>query len=215
MNRSGLRVHGTRLIELRKQAGLTQLDLAVRSGYSERVIRKAEAGGPLRFETVQDIAQCLSTPQHQVTATNLLRTHLDLASQFVHAYDHYGGSALEHCDGLFAEDFEFYCPGDPEQVAFAGTWPGTEGMQTFFDRFFGVFSRDPGSLQPVYLESKERIVARYEDRVYFEGHSMPPFWVNLHFQFRDGCIARIDDEYDTRLASVAFAKLLARLGRLG
>ncbi|MFN7730945.1 MAG: helix-turn-helix domain-containing protein [Pirellula sp.] len=215
MNRSGLRVHGNRLIELRKQAGLTQLDLAVRSGYSERVIRKAESGGLLRFETVQDIAQCLSSPQRIVTTADLLRTHLDLAMQFVHAYDHHGRGALEHCDGLFADDFEFYCPGDSEQVAFVGLWSGTEGMQSFFDRFYGIFTRDPGSLKPVYLESKERIVARYEDRVYFDGHSMPPFWVNLHFQFRDGCIARIDDEYDTRLASEAFGELLARLGRLG
>ena len=82
----------------------------------------------------------MSSPKRIVTTADLLRTHLDLAMQFVHAYDHYGRGALEHCEWLFANDFEFYCPGDTQQVAFADLWPGTDGMQAFFDRFFGLFN---------------------------------------------------------------------------
>jgi len=39
---------------------LSQVELARRSGYSERVIRKAEAGGKLRAETILDLADTMS-----------------------------------------------------------------------------------------------------------------------------------------------------------
>ena len=213
MSKDGLRVNGKRFAELRKRIGFTQLDLANRAGYSERVIRKAESGGPLRFDTIRDLSECLSTPDRIVSPHHLLHSNLELAIQFVHAYDHYGRDALQHCQGFFADEFEFFCPGDPEQVAFAGVWKGVNGMQEFFNRFHSLFSRNAGSLKPTYLEADDRVVARYEDQVFFESHPMPSFWVNLHFQFKNGLIARIDDEYDTRAAAESFHQLLRRLGR--
>lgn len=213
MGRESYRVNGKRFAELRKQIGLTQMDLANRAGYSERVIRKAESGGALRLETIRDLSQSLSTPNQIVEPSHLYHSQLDLAKQFVQAYDQFGRDALLHCDGLFHEDFQFCCPGDPIQVSFAGLWNGLEGMQEFFDRFFSLFSRKAGSLLPTYLEADCRVVARYEDQVFFETHPMPPFWVNLHFHFRDGLISRIDDEYDTRLAAESFLELLKRLGK--
>ena len=214
MGKNGLRVNGKRIAELRNQLGYTQLYLATLAGYSERVIRKAESGGPLRFDTIRDLSECLSTPRRTVEPRHLLHSNLELAIQFVHAYDHYGRDALHHCQGLFADDFEFYCPGDSAHVAFAGLWKGIAGMQEFFNRFFALFSRQTGTLCPTYLEAEDRIVARYEDQVFFESHPMPTFWVNLHFQFKDGLIKRIDDEYDTRAAAESFSELLSRLGRV-
>jgi transcriptional regulator with XRE-family HTH domain len=213
MGKDGIRINGRLFADLRKQLGLTQIDLANRAGYSERVIRKAESGGPLRFDTIRDLSQCLSSPSGVVEPKHLFQSNRELAVQFVHAYDHYGRQALAHCKGLFTEDFEFFCPGDTEQVAFAGLWKGVEGMQQFFDRFFSIFARKKGSLNPTYFEAEDRVVARYEDQVFFESHPMPPFWVNLHFQFREGLIVRIDDEYDTRSAAESFSDLLKRLGR--
>lgn len=60
---------------------------------------------------------------------------------------------MQFCDGLLSDEVEFYCPGDTEQVAFAGLWIGTSGMQDFFDRFFSLFSCTAGTLQPTYLEA--------------------------------------------------------------
>lgn len=214
MGKDGLRVNGKRFADLRKQIGLTQIDLANRAGYSERVIRKAESGGPLRFDTIRDLSECLSTSRRIVEPGHLLQSNRELAVQFVHAYDHFGRDALLHCEGLFTDDFEFFCPGDTEQVAFAGLWRGTAGAQEFLNIFFSLFTRSVGSLQTTYLEADNRVVARYEDQVFFESHPMPSFWVNLHFQFRDGLISRIDDEYDTRAASESFFDLLKRLGRI-
>ncbi|AMV34200.1 helix-turn-helix protein [Pirellula sp. SH-Sr6A] len=214
MNNSGWVVNGRRLAEFRKLAGMTQLDLAARSGYSERAIRKAEAGGFLRISTLHDLAEALSTAERRVAVQELVLNQLTMAMQFVDAYDRHGVAMMQHCGEIFSEDVELHCPGDNAQVPFAGVWRGRDGLQLFFDLFFSVFSRTRGSLKPVYLESDHRIVARYEDQVFFESHPMPPFWVNLHFQFQDGRIVRVDDEYDTRYASQCFMELLQRLGRL-
>jgi transcriptional regulator with XRE-family HTH domain len=214
MNSSGWVVNGRKLAEFRKLAGMTQLELATRSGYSERAIRKAEAGGFLRISTLHDLAEALSTAERRVHVHEFVQNQLTMAMEFVEAYDRYGVAMMQHCGEIFSEAVELHCPGDSEQVPFAGVWRGRAGLQLFFDRFFGIFSRTPCSLKPIYLESDDRIVARYEDQVFFESHPMPAFWVNLHFQFQDGRVVRVDDEYDTRYASQCFTELLQRLGRI-
>jgi transcriptional regulator with XRE-family HTH domain len=50
---------GARLRELRKRRGLTQEELAEQAGLSVRVIKKVEAGGTARLETLHQIARVL------------------------------------------------------------------------------------------------------------------------------------------------------------
>ena len=50
---------------------MSQVELSRRSGYSERVIRKAEAGGTLRFETIQDLATAMSVEGHSISLQDL------------------------------------------------------------------------------------------------------------------------------------------------
>ncbi len=64
-------VNGPRLQAWRQQAGLTQEQLALKSGYSDRLIRKAEASGPLRKSTIAGLAAALCTDQQTVTAADL------------------------------------------------------------------------------------------------------------------------------------------------
>lgn len=58
--RRGMQADGEQLLELRKQAGLTQEKLAIDADVSERVIRKAENGGIVDASTLRSIAQALS-----------------------------------------------------------------------------------------------------------------------------------------------------------
>lgn len=55
-----LAVNGIAVRSRRKELGWSQVELGHRSGYSERVIRKAEAGGTLRLQTIKDLAMTLS-----------------------------------------------------------------------------------------------------------------------------------------------------------
>ena len=50
---------------------MSQVDLSRRSGYSELVIRKAEAGGTLRLETIQDLATAMSVEGHSISFQDL------------------------------------------------------------------------------------------------------------------------------------------------
>ncbi len=180
----------------RKLLGWSQAELGQRSGYSERVIRKAEAGGSLRLQTIQDLASAMSVDGKAVSFLDLTIDLELIASRFVESYDSLGCGMLQACGDIFADDFAFNCPADPNQVSFAGIWPGRLGFQEFLNRFFGTFTRKSGILKPVYMVSDDRVVARFEDQVCFQGHEMAAYWVNLHFHFRKGLVTRIDDEFD-------------------
>jgi transcriptional regulator with XRE-family HTH domain len=72
-------VNGQKLQAFRQQAGMTQEQLAEKSGYTDRLIRKAEASSPLRKATLADLAAALSTPERTVTIADLTFSHETLA----------------------------------------------------------------------------------------------------------------------------------------
>ncbi len=55
-----VRVDGPRVRALRRTAGLTQQRLAAMAGYTDRAVRKLERGGPVRRETLEDVATALT-----------------------------------------------------------------------------------------------------------------------------------------------------------
>jgi len=54
-------VNAEKFRQIRKSLGLSQVELSRRSGYSERVVRKAESGGVLRRQTLVELAIAMST----------------------------------------------------------------------------------------------------------------------------------------------------------
>ncbi len=171
--------------DLRKRLGLTQLELCQRSGYSERLIRKAEKGGKLRSETIRTLATAMSVEGKIVSIGDLTIDLESTARRFVESYDLLGCGMSKACSDIFIDDFEFHCHGDSKQ-SFTGVWTGLAGFQEYLNRFFSVFTRTPKTLEPVYVVCDDHAIARYEDRVFYRGQEMPAFWVNLHFEFRDG-----------------------------
>ncbi len=200
-------VNGSMLRNFRVQLGWSQVELGHRSGYSERVIRKAEAGGSLRLQTIQDLAMAMSIDGQAVSFQDLTIDIESIARRFVECYDSLGCDMLMACSDIFAADFAFSCSADSNQVPFAGTWYGISGFQEFLNRFFATFSRETGILQPVYMASQNRVVARFEDQVNYQQHEMAAYWVNLHFQFRNGLVTRIDDEFDSLNLSKSVERL--------
>ena len=201
-------VNGMAFRVFRKRLDWTQVELGKRSGYSERLIRKAEMSGKLRSETIQALAAAMSVDGQNVTFADLTIDLESIARRFVVSYDSLGSSMLKACSDIFAQDFQFNCLSDPKQ-SFAGVWLGLTGFKEFLNLFFGTFKREPRILKPVYVVCEDHAVARFEDRVYYHGHEMPAFWVNLHFEFRDGKVIRIDHEFD----SLNISRSLERLQR--
>ncbi len=154
---------------------MSQVELSRRSGYSERVIRKAEAGGTVQLETIQDLAAAMSVDGHSIAFQDLTIDLASIAKRFVESYDSLGCNMLQACRDIFADDFAFNCPADPSQVPFAGAWHGPSRFQEFLVQFFGTF-----------------------------------IWVNLHFQFHNGLVTRIDYEFDC----LSVSQSLKRIDRL-
>jgi transcriptional regulator with XRE-family HTH domain len=96
----GIPVWGERLKELRKRKGWTQQELACRSGYCERLIRKAELHGNVSEETLEVLAITLSDSQLQVTVEELslsARIPSMALSQAFFAADSFSRNRLVQC----------------------------------------------------------------------------------------------------------------------
>ena len=60
MPRNSVSVKGIVVRENRQELGWTQEHLAIKSGYTDRLIRKLESGGPVNIETVKDVVDALN-----------------------------------------------------------------------------------------------------------------------------------------------------------
>ena len=67
--------NGALIRALREKRGFTQIDLGRLSGYSERLIRKAESGGSIRLETFQNLAVALSNSSELISFSDLIAVH--------------------------------------------------------------------------------------------------------------------------------------------
>jgi transcriptional regulator with XRE-family HTH domain len=194
-----LPVNGSALLTNRQSRGWSQEELSRRSGYSVRVIRKAEAGGTLKIETLQTLCEALSITGGQVTLKDLTCDTLSIAKQVVESYDVYGVEMLKHCGHLMTNDIVYDIHADPARVPYAGAWHGLDGFQKCLDIFYSMFTRRPGSLKPSYLVGDQRVHARFLDQGYFNGEEIPPIVINLHFQFQGFLVCRLDNEFDSDL----------------
>lgn len=179
----------------RLERGLTQRELANAAGYSERVIRKAEMGGRVRYQLACDIAEALSTPARPVTIEQLCFSPLAAAKRWMETFDQYGVDMLGHIRPLLSEELVFVCEGSKETFPFNGTWHGLEGHQGWLDAFFGIFERVPG-IAPTYLLGDGIVSARWGETVKIAGVLCPPVRVCLNFHFQNQLIIRIEDDYN-------------------
>lgn len=202
---------GDRIKYYRRLLNFTQADLAKKSGYSERLIRRAEAGEPLADQTARDLAAALSTENLKVTIQDLSVDPIALARIFVESYDCFGRDLLLHCEHFISDTFKFICFGDPESPL-TGTWPGKAGMQNWLDIFFGIFGRPEGyRLEPKFTSEGNHVSVRYLDMFTFQDLLSPQMWVNLHFEFADGKLEVLSDEYDTLIGKEFLAEVGKRM----
>jgi len=188
-----LPIDACKLRSLRTQLGWTQGELARVAGYSERLIRKAEASGTLSIMTVRDLAGALSTCGRTITVDELTLDLLAIAQQFVKSYDSHGKSMVYRCEHLLAEHFVFCNSAQNFDALFSGGWKGRYGLQQFTELFFANFERQSNSLEPTFEYLNSHVSARYVETLTYRGRGLPVV-VNLKFQFNRGLICRIDQE---------------------
>lgn len=121
---------------LRKRRGWSQRELKNASGYSERLISKAEAGGSIVLATLIDLAQTLSTPQEIVLPEQLMFHPIAIAKSMTHATYVLQRNMVSRMQHLIAEDFVLEVAGDLRAFPFAGRYVGIEGFREATDQFF-------------------------------------------------------------------------------
>ncbi len=194
-------VNAAELKRLRETRGWSQRELATKAGYTDRLIRKAEAGGSLDVETICNLAEALSVDGEVVSKHSIMADRLSMATQFIDAYDYYGPAMLLHVESILADNFVFHVPGDASSAPFCGDWYGTNGLREFLRIFFSMVSRTPGTLKTVYSVGNNTVSAKYVDTLFVPDQPPTVLWTNMHFYFEEGLIVRAEDQYDTKTAS--------------
>lgn len=195
------RVNTARLIELRKNRGWTQLQLADLSGYSERVILKAEAGEPISFSTIAALAQTLSTPETPVAVADLLRSTIDVAREFIVLLYRHQAETVQYTQHLLDDDVEFHVHGEAAELPFAGRYRGHEAVARMFRTFFSVIET-PADHDPLphyqFFCQQDDVVAW--GLAYHRPKGMPnapPMPVTYLIRFRNDKIVYFEDRFDT------------------
>jgi transcriptional regulator with XRE-family HTH domain len=106
------RINPKRLVELRKKRGWTQVQLAEAAGYSERVSLKAESGAPISLATIAALAQALAADREPMTVSDLLRTTVEIAREFLLIMYRHQCETIHHAQHLLAADAEFRIGGE-------------------------------------------------------------------------------------------------------
>lgn len=209
---SGFRLQGSLLKRYRNQALLTQEQLAASADCSDRVIRKAEAGGVLRYETIELIVAALQCNGVPVTVQELLIGNKYIAKNLMEALDLHGVLLTRHFR-QFSPGVRMNVAGLTDLIPFAGSWRGISGINQHLKQFFHTFQRKTPAPAKSYLESEGEVVVRFKDLWQARDKTLVRTWVDLHFVIRDGLINTIEMHYDTHAVYQFYATRLVGLDR--
>ena len=131
--------NGPALVRLRQQLGWTQFDLAVNAGYSERLVRKAEAGRPVAKRTIRGLRDAFHHAGQPITLEELLQNPVSLADQFLKQLLTVGSIAILRSADWIDTTASFKFAGNPSVFPFAGKHLGLAAACLAFEAFAGYF----------------------------------------------------------------------------
>jgi len=184
----------------RTQLGWTQAQLANRSGYSLRVIGKAEMGAPILRSTAEDIAEAL-----QIEVNKIIFDPAGVAEAFVDAMHGPPQDFLDQIPKFFHADCVVNMAG-PEEIPFSGIYHGVKGALKCFEIFYSILETPDHDHRPYYeyFGYDDFALAHGETWTKPKGVTIDkPVKLSLKFKFKDGKIIRFDDIFDTDLAKKA------------
>jgi len=131
--------NGRLISQLRKQLGWTQSELAARSGFTERLIAKAEASQNIAAATLNIISQSLTEGGAVVSSQDLSVDPAAFAKEFFRSTCRHGPRSLEVNQQFISLDIVVHFSGDPSIFPFAGTHLGIDYAKRAFAEFYKVF----------------------------------------------------------------------------
>ncbi len=197
------RIDGARLAKLRHNLGWTQVDLAATSGYCERVISKAEAGEPISFSTIRDLAESLSVDGQVIRPQDLIFSPIKLVEEFLSIMYQNRWKATEHEHHLLHPDFELQIgklQSDSQAILFQ------DDLQ--IRQFFECFSKVIQPARPTEISSRFWFIATQDQVVAWgslplkmpEEKNLPLAPLVVHdFRISESSIIHLGIEFDSGL----------------
>jgi transcriptional regulator with XRE-family HTH domain len=187
---------------LRECRGWTQSQLAQVSGYTPRLISKAESGRTISAATVEVLAEALSTPEQPVYPEDLVFDPIARAKEYIRALYTHQQNALPHIRHFLDDEVVYKIAGDPAAIPFAGEHRGIEAVQRALDIFFSILevpeNHDPDPWYR-YMGQGNEVIIWGESWIHPIGSPLTePIGVTIRLEFRKGKMVLFDDRFDTQ-----------------
>lgn len=189
----------------RNRRGWTQAELGKESGFTTRLVAKAESGGSLDCDTIETLAATLTTEASPVFPEDLVYFPKQLARKFIENYAEFERECAVHCRDFLAEDFMLVVPGDPAILPFAGEYHGYTDFEKFWKIFFSVMRRHNKRTiidsMRVIAEGNEVVVLTNEMAAHIDQTDpVSPTPLAFVFEFERGKLKRLEDHFDVASA---------------
>lgn len=132
------------LCYLRERKGWTQRELASVSGYSERLISKAEAGRPISRDTIADLAESLSSAEETIYPEDLVCDPVMLAKEYFSALHTQQKDIVAAIRHFLDDEIVYRIQGDPAEIPFAGEHRGIAAVERAYEIFFSLLEVPEG-----------------------------------------------------------------------
>jgi transcriptional regulator with XRE-family HTH domain len=185
----------------RRQRGWTQQQLAVVAGYTERLVRKAETGQRLNADTIEDLAEALSTRSCIVNPEDLITDPRAAVWTYIESFARYERQLVARAQDVLAQNIHIICPGNPNFLPFAGTYDGLDEFDRWPRAFFGMFER---TRKKEFLDGQ--LIVEGKRAAYFSSDSVclrggGPEWHNplvWAMELDRGKIIHVESSFDTQ-----------------
>jgi transcriptional regulator with XRE-family HTH domain len=197
---------------------MTQSELAVVAGVSERTIRNAEAGHSIRVDFLRFLAIALGVEPTYVAANGDALRAARLSEQNVarilSAVQTY---AMEHdirgYRELLAPDALIRLPGPPE-IPFVGEYRGPDGMQELNDIVAPAITWDEMPVMTDIRASGNFVLIQFTDHSRINSTGLEYSSLAQYiFEFENGRVKKVDNFFDTYAMMEAFHPSVRRSAR--
>ncbi len=130
------RCNGDLLRFYRDRKGMTQNQLACEAGYSVRLVGKAEAGQPIRMETVEVLAEALSCPEQTIGPIDLMTDPVALAKKYVSAQSLQREQFVAQVDNILSANFQLHVLADYNRLGLKNIYHGVGGLSEYYGRLY-------------------------------------------------------------------------------
>ena len=203
--------NGRLISQLRKTLGWTQSELAASSGFTERLIAKAEASQNIAAATLTIIAQTLTEGGAVVSSQELAADPAAMAKLFFLSTYKFGPRTLEINAHFISKDLVVHFAGDPDVFSFAGTHVGINAAKLSFAEFYKV-NQPPEDHSEI--EQMQFFSTGHGAFVWGETWAHPigmpmlkPMKFAIKMDFKDGLITVFDNRFDTFEGAKLFEKI--------